>query len=134
MKKNLIAIFLKPVRFHWKLGFLHSARLLLALGTAFSIGLLPSMARAQSALEVGANTTIYFSDTLNPLVWEDKEGNATLEQVRKRLSDFKPADTIGPIDPKSQYWVVQKLVNRIGENRDFIVDASRTDKGINWVR
>ena len=134
MKNNLIAIFLKPVRFHWKLGFLHSARLLLALGTAFSIGLLPSMARAQSALEVGANTTIYFSDTLNPLVWEDKEGNATLEQVRKRLSDFKPADTIGPIDPKSQYWVVQKLVNRIGENRDFIVDASRTDKGINWVR
>ena len=134
MKNKLILIFLKQVGFHLKFGFLQSMRLLLALGTAFSLGLLPSMARAQSALEVDANTTIYFSDTLNPLVWEDKEGNATLEQVRKRLSDFKPADTIGRIDPKSQYWVVQKLVNRIGENRDFMVDASRTDKGINWVR
>ena len=134
MKNKQILIFLKQIGFHGPLGFLHSMRLLLALGTAISLGLLPSMAWAQSALEVGANTTIYFSDTLNPLVWEDKEGHATLEQVRKRLSDFKPADTIGRIDPKSQYWVVQKLVNRIGENRDFIVDASRTDKGINWVR
>jgi len=134
MKNKLILIFLKQVGFHWKLGVLLSMRLLLALGTVFSLGLLPPIAWAQSAYEVGANTTIYFSDTLNPLVWEDKEGNATLEQVRKRLSEFKPADTVGRIDPKSQYWVVQKLVNRIGENRDFIVDASRTDKGINWVR
>lgn len=134
MKKNKILTFLRGVRCRLRFDLLRAMRLLLALGITVILGLMLSPASAQSALEVGANTTIYFSDTLNPLVWEDKEGNATLEQARKRLSDFKPADTIGRIDPKSQYWVVQKLVNRIGENRDFIVDASRTDKGINWVR
>ena len=93
-----------------------------------------SPARAQSPLEVGANTPIYFSDTLNPLVWEDKEGHASLADVRKRLGDFKPVESITRIDPKSHYWVVQKLVNRLGENREFIVDAARTEKGFNWLR
>ena len=109
-------------------------RLLLGFGLTLGTALMLPPAWAQSAMEVGANTTVYFSDTLNPLVLEDKSGTATLDQVRNRLSEFKPADTVGKIDPKSQYWVVQKLVNRIGENRDFIVDAGRTDTGINWVR
>jgi len=108
--------------------------LLLGFGLTLATTLIPPPAWAQSPMEVGANTTVYFSDTLNPLVLEDKSGTATLDQVRNRLSEFKPADTVGRIDPKSQYWVVQKLVNRIGENRDFIVDAARTDTGINWMR
>ena len=109
-------------------------KLLLAFGVTAGTGFMLTPVWAQSAMEVGANTTVYFSDTLNPLVLEDKDGTATFDQVRKRLSEFKPADSVGRIDPKSHYWVVQKLVNRIGENRDFIVDAARTDTGINWMR
>lgn len=92
------------------------------------------LAWAQSALEVGANTTVYFSDTLNPLVWEDKEGHATLAEVRQRIQDFKPIDSITQIKPKTHYWVVQRLVNRLGENREFIVDASRIETNRNWLR
>ena len=42
---------------------------------------------AQSPLEVGPNTTIFFADKLNALVLEDKAGTATLEDVRKRLTE-----------------------------------------------
>lgn len=131
----------KPWRIHFKWagvegqnGFLTACGSFLVGFLIACIGLIPNSARAQAPFEVWANTTIYFSDQLNPLVWEDKEGHATLAQVRQRLSDFQPADTITHINPKSQYWVVQKLINRLGENREFIVDASRTDKGINWLR
>lgn len=91
-------------------------------------------AAAQAPYEIWANTTIYFSDTLNPLVLEDKEGKATLSGVRDRISEFKPIDTIAKIDPNAQYWVVQKLVNHLGESRELIVDASRTERGTNWMR
>jgi len=118
------------------LNILQKSTLRLALAFVLMLGgsQISTPVSAQAAFEVGANTNVYFSDTLNPLVLEDKSGSATLDQVRKRLSEFKPADTIGPIDPKSNYWVVQKLVNRIGENRDFIVDAARTNSGVNWLR
>ena len=134
MKTNLIFTSLRRFIFHWRFILSHAMGLLLSFGLTLATTLIPSPAWAQSPLEVGANTTVYFSDTLNPLVLEDKSGTATFDQVRNRLSEFKPADTLGRIDPKSQYWVVQKLVNRIGENRDFIVDAGRTEIGINWMR
>jgi len=134
MKNNLIFTSLRRFNFHLSFCLQRTMRLLLGFGLTLGTALMLPPAWAQSAMEVGANTTVYFSDTLNPLVLEDKSGTATLDQVRNRLFEFKPADTVGKIDPKSQYWVVQKLVNRIGENRDFIVDAGRTDTGINWVR
>lgn len=115
-------------RAHGKALVLAAARL------GIWLGIMSTAAWAQSPYEVWANTTVYFSDTLHPLVLEDRSGSATLEQVRQRISEFKPIDTVDPIHPSSQYWVVQKLVNRLGENRELIVDAYRTDRGLNWLR
>ena len=95
---------------------------------------LPTQAMAQAPLEVGANTTVFFADTLNSLVWEDKSGKASLEDVRGKLTDFKPADAFQSIDPKSHYWVAQRLVNRLGENREIVVNASINKEGIHWLR
>lgn len=95
---------------------------------------LPTQATAQAPLEVGANTTVFFADTLNSLVWEDKSGNASLEDIRGKLAAFKPADTFQSIDPKSHYWVAQRLVNRLGENREIVVNAGINKEGIHWLR
>ena len=73
--------------------FQHLIKILLAFGVTAGTGFMLTPVWAQSAMEVGANTTVYFSDTLNPLVLEDKSGTATFDQVRNRLSEFKPADT-----------------------------------------
>ena len=89
---------------------------------------------AQAPLEVGANTTVFFADTLNSLVWEDKSGKASLEDVKGKLAAFKPADAFQAIDPKSHYWVAQRLVNRLGENREIVVNASINKEGIHWLR
>ncbi len=89
---------------------------------------------AQSPLEVGPNTTIFFADKLNALVLEDKAGTATLEDVRKRLTEFQPADTVETINPKSHYWVAQRLVNRLGEDREIVVNAFVNKEGIHWLR
>ena len=89
---------------------------------------------AQSPLEVGPNTTIFFADKLNALVLEDKAGTATLEDVRKRLTEFQPADTVEAINPKSHYWVAQRLVNRLGEDREIVVNAFVNKEGIHWLR
>lgn len=105
-----------------------------AMAVSLGAATLLSGAWAQTPFEVGANTTIYFSDTLSPLVWEDKGGDAGLAQARQHLSEFKPIDSVDRIDPKSRYWVVQRLANRLDENREFIVDAGRTDRGFNWLR
>lgn len=134
MKTNPILIIFKMVGFFAKSmqWLLHRLCGVFWLVAGMTAGLSPAW--AQAPYEVGANTPIYFSDTLNPLVWEDKEGHAGLADARQHLADFKPAESITHIDPKSHYWVVQKLVNRLGENREFIVDAGRTDKGFNWLR
>jgi hypothetical protein len=42
----------------------------------------PTQAMAQAPLEVGANTTVFFADTLNSLVWEDKSGKAWVRIVK----------------------------------------------------
>jgi class 3 adenylate cyclase len=102
--------------------------------TGIFIGTGLSSAQAQTPFEIGANTTIYFSDARHALVWEDTESRATLAQARAHLADFKPADSVHKINSTSQYWVVQTLVNRLGENREFIVDASRSDKGPKWLQ
>ena len=94
----------------------------------------PTRAMAQAPLEVGANTTVFFADTLNSLVWEDKSGKASLEDVKGKLAAFKPADAFQAIDPKSHYWVAQRLVNRLGENREIVVNASINKEGIHWLR
>lgn len=127
MKTNQILIFFRII------GFPAMRRCLWLLILTGACACTLSSAWAQSPFEVGANTPIYFSDTLNPLVWEDKSGRATLAEARQHLAQFRPADSITRIDPKSQYWVVQRLVNRLGENREFIVDAGRHDRGINWL-
>lgn len=134
MKANPMVIFFRRDGFQGPAQLLAKVKVWLAFLILVAAGSGLSNAQAQSSFEVGANTNIYFSDTLNPLVWEDKGGHATLADVRQRLADFKPAESITRIDPKSHYWVVQKLVNRLGENREFIVDAGRTDKGFNWLR
>ena len=132
MKNLPLLSFLRWVGIHLQFGrFLTIGNLLLLICMSTGLGL--SNVWAQAPLEVSFNTTIYFSDPVNCLVWEDKVGHATLAQARDHLADFKPADTITHIDPKSQYWVVQKLVNRLNENRELIIDASRTEKGHNWL-
>lgn len=73
------------------------------------------LAVAQTPLEVGPNTTIFFSDPLNTLVWEDKTGHATLDDVKVRVSEFKSAENLTPIQPKSVYWTAQRLRNSLGK-------------------
>jgi serine phosphatase RsbU (regulator of sigma subunit)/fumarate reductase subunit D len=89
---------------------------------------------AQTPLEVGPNTTVFFADKLNSLVWEDKTGTATPEQALKRLQDFQPADTVSDIQPTSHYWVAQRLINRLGEDREIVVNAFVNKEGIHWLK
>jgi len=126
--------FLRHALLHGEADILDIARGFVIWCIAACAACIPFNSSAQSPYEVWANTTVYFSDPLNPLVLEDKQGDATLEQVRQRIAEFKPLDTITQIDPNAHYWVVQRLVNRLGESRELIVDASRTDRGTHWLR
>lgn len=134
MARFRTSTFLNHITPLWGSSLLRMMTWLTLVALTATTGAAAPLTSTQPPLEVGANTTIYFSDTLNLLVWEDKGGHATLAQAREHLADFKPAESFTTIHPQSEYWVVQKLVNRLGENREFIVDASRTERGLNWLR
>lgn len=93
-----------------------------------------SLAVAQTSLEVGPNTTIFFSDPLNTLVWEDKTGHATLDDVKVRLSEFKSVENLTAIQPKSVYWTAQRLRNSLVEDREIVVNAAINREGLHWLR
>jgi len=68
------------------------------------------------------------------VIWEDKSGNASLDDVRQRLTEFKSAENFSSIHPKSIYWTAQRLRNSLGEDRDIVVNAAINREGIHWLR
>jgi serine phosphatase RsbU (regulator of sigma subunit) len=91
-------------------------------------------ATAQTPLEVGPNTTIFFTDKLNSLVLEDQTGSATVKDVMQRIQEFQPADSLSAVRPSSHYWVAQRLINRLGEDREIVVNAFVNKEGIHWLQ
>ena len=89
---------------------------------------------AQTPLEVGPNTTIFFTDKLNSLVLEDQTGSATVKDVMQRIQEFQPADSLSAVRPSSHYWVAQRLINRLGEDREIVVNAFVNKEGIHWLQ
>ena len=66
---------------------------------------------AQTALVVDDNTPVIFSDKTQVLVLVDPEGQLTLDQVRQPDARFEPASKVATIQPKTIYWIKQKITN-----------------------
>ena len=66
---------------------------------------------AQTALVVDDNTPVIFSDKTQVLVLVDPEGQLTLDQVRQPDARFEPASQVATIQPKTIYWIKQKITN-----------------------
>ena len=62
---------------------------------------------------IGATPTI-FSPKQNTFVLEDRTGSISVEEALKRQDEFKPAADMGSIDAHSHYWIMQKIISRLG--------------------
>ncbi|MFM7698135.1 MAG: SpoIIE family protein phosphatase [Limnohabitans sp.] len=87
-------------------------------------------ANAQTALVIDDNTPIMVSNK-QIMVLVDPDKTQTLESVIPKTADFQTADQVGKFSPYVDYWVTQKLVSRLNEDRLLRIDASNT--GVNWV-
>ena len=74
--------------------------------------------------EITDNTPIVFSPNDNTLVLEDPEGSLTIEEVLKRKDEFKPVPSMGPVDPRLHYWIMQKISSRLDVDKNLRLDGS----------
>ena len=111
-----------------------SIRVALHLTFSVLIALLAGETGAQNAYQLDATTPVIFSDKTNILVYEDASGNASLEDVMARLDQFKPASQFTQTKSNVRYWVTQKIVNRLAEDRVLRLDAGKVEgnTGLNW--
>jgi len=74
--------------------------------------------------EITDSTPIVFSPNDNTLVLEDPEGSLTIEEVLKRKDEFKPVPSMGPVDPRLHYWIMQKISSRLDVDKNLRLDGS----------
>jgi len=73
--------------------------------------------------EVTAETPIVVTPIDHTWVIQDPEKSFTFEEVFKRQNEFQPASAFGPIDAFSGYWIVQKFVNRLKADREYMLEG-----------
>ena len=73
--------------------------------------------------EVTDETPIIFSPKDNTLVLEDPSGLLTVEEVLKRKDEFKPAASMGPVDPRLHYWIMQKISSRLDIDKNLRLEG-----------
>ena len=69
--------------------------------------------------ELTEETPIIFSPKDNTLVFADPSGLLTVEDVLKRKDEFKPAASMGPVDPRLHYWIMQKISSRLDVDKNL---------------
>lgn len=69
--------------------------------------------------EITERTPIIFSPYDNTLVFEDPTASMTIEEVLARKDEFKPAPKIGGIEAIKNYWVLQKISNRLNVDKRY---------------
>ena len=74
--------------------------------------------------EVTAESPIVFSPADHTLVIADPQRSFTIEDILNRKQAFQSAAEIGPVDAFSNYWVVQKFVNRLPADREYMLEGA----------
>jgi len=78
----------------------------------------------KNAFDVTVATPTIFSPKQNTFVLEDRTGSMSAEEALKRRDEFKPAGDMGSINAHSHYWIMQKIISRLGSDRDFRLDGA----------
>ena len=76
-------------------------------------------------------------DENTPVMWVNKQVQVLIDPTRKQkpeeviqqTADFKPTDSVSKFSPYVDYWVTQKLVSHLNQDRLLRIDASNT--GVN---
>ena len=84
---------------------------------------------AQTAYVLDENTPIMFSDK-QVQVLVDNSKQMGLPEAMANLNAYKPAADIGKLSPYVNYWVSQKLVSKLSQDRLLRIDPTNT--GFNW--
>ena len=81
-------------------------------------------ADAQTAYEITPDSPIIVTPVAHTLVWQEPANSRLgIDQVLQRSNEFKPANDMGPIDAFSTYWVMQKFVNRLDADREYMLEG-----------
>ena len=83
------------------------------------------------AFVVDEKTPIIFNEKTNLLVLEGANSVDELKDIQTRSSDFKAASEISTIKPYKPYWLAQKLLSHLKQDRILRLDARYG--GSNWV-
>ncbi len=83
------------------------------------------------AFVVDEKTPIIFSEKNNLLVLEGANPEDELKDIQTQSSDFKAASEISTIKPYKPYWLAQKLVSHLKQDRILRLDARYSSS--NWV-
>jgi hypothetical protein len=76
-------------------------------------------------------TPIIFIEKTNLLVLEGANSIDELKDIQTQSSDFKAASEISTIKPYKPYWLAQKLVSHLKQDRILRLDARYSSS--NWV-
>ena len=79
-------------------------------------------AQSQAVFEVSKDVPLVFSDAAGTRVLAEIERALSPEQVRERLDDFKPPESVGSIQPRQYYWVVSQLQSRLDTDKEIRID------------
>ena len=80
-------------------------------------------AYAQTAYEITPDSPIIITPVTNTLVLQDQGSSLGINEVLQRTNDFKPTAEMGPIDAFKTYWVIQKFINRLDSDREFMLEG-----------
>ena len=90
-------------------------------------------AQSQGIFEVTQDVPLVFSDAAGTRVLAETEQPLSPEQVRERIHDFKPPDTIGSIQPRQNYWVVSQLQSRLEADKEIRIEIPMWEAMHPWV-
>ena len=97
---------------------------LLSLGITFICQTHATGLEEKKPFEVIGATPTIFSPKQNTFVLEDRTGSISAQEALKRQDEFKPAADMGSIDAHSHYWIMQKIISRLGSDRDFRLEGA----------
>ena len=84
---------------------------------------------AQRVTVIDENTPVMFVNK-QVQVLIDPTRKQKPEEVIQQAADFKPTESVSKFSPYVDYWVTQKLVSHLNQDRLLRIDASNT--GVNW--
>ena len=76
-----------------------------------------------NSFQVTADLPVIASPKTSTVVLQDFAGSLSVEQVLARTQDFQSPESLGQVDSRSHYWILQSFTSQLDTDREFRLDG-----------